>query len=152
MFIFAAEGGSLASPLSEHEVLLFLIQMALLVGVARVMGWAMKSIGQPPVVGELLAGVVLGPTIFGRIAPNSFEWVFGDMTVRSVMFGLAWLGVIMLLVAIGFETDLAIIARYRSAALWVAAGALLFPFAAIASLAFAVPESFIGTRRQPLEN
>lgn len=144
MFIFAVEGGSLASPLSEHEVLVFLIQVALLVGVARVMGWVMKSIGQPPVVGELLAGVALGPTVFGRISPEAFDWVFGDMTVRSVTFGLAWLGVIMLLIAIGFETDLGIIARYRSAALWVAAGALLLPFAATASMAFAVPDSFLG--------
>jgi Kef-type K+ transport system membrane component KefB len=145
VFIFAVEGGgSLASPLSEHQVLVFLIQLALLVGIARVMGWVMKSIGQPPVVGELLAGVVLGPTVFGRIAPEAFDWVFGDLTVRSVMFGLAWLGVIMLLIAIGFETDLGIIARYRGAALWVAAGALLVPFAATASMAFAVPESFVG--------
>ncbi len=145
MLIFAAaEGGSLASPLSEHEVLLFLVQLALLVGVARIFGWLMKLVGQPPVVGELLAGVVLGPTIFGRLAPDAFDWVFGDPTVTSVMFGIAWLGVIMLLVSIGFETDLAIIARYRAAALWVAAGALLVPFAATGSLAFAVPDSFVG--------
>jgi Kef-type K+ transport system membrane component KefB len=61
--------------------------------------------------GQLVAGVILGPTVFGRIAPEAFEWVFGGATVRSVMFGLAWLGVIMLLVVIGFETDLGIIAR-----------------------------------------
>jgi Kef-type K+ transport system membrane component KefB len=142
--LIATEGGSVAAPLSEHEVLVFLVQLALLVGVARIFGWLMKSVGQPAVVGELLAGVVLGPTVFGRFAPDSFDWVFGEPTVTSVVFGISWLGVIMLLVVIGFETDLGIIARFRAAALSVSAGALLIPLATTAALAFLVPESFIG--------
>ncbi len=144
MVPIAAEGGSILAPLGEHEVLVFLVQLVLLVGVARIFGWIMKSVGQPPVVGELLAGVVLGPTIFGRFAPDTFDWVFSEPTVTSVMFGMAWLGVIMLLVVIGFETDLSIITRYKGAALSVAAGALLVPFAAAATAAFAVPDTFVG--------
>lgn len=144
VFVLAAEGGSSAAPLNEHEVLVFLVQLALLVGVARIFGWVMKSVGQPAVVGELLAGVVLGPTLFGRVAPGAFDWVFGEPTVTSVIFGISWLGVIMLLVVIGFETDLGIIARFRKAALSVSAGALLVPLAAAGSLAFLVPDSFVG--------
>lgn len=144
MVVLAAEGGSSAAPLTEHEVLVFLVQLALLVGVARIFGWLMKSIGQPAVVGELLAGVVLGPSLFGRVAPDTFNWVFGEPTVTSVVFGISWLGVIMLLVVIGFETDLGIIARFRGAALSVSAGALLLPLAAAATLAFFVPDSFVG--------
>ncbi len=141
-----ADGGvsTLVAPLDEHQILIFLVQLTLLVGVARVFGWLMKTVGQPPVVGELLAGVILGPTVFGRLAPDSFEWVFGDMSVRSVIFGIAWLAVIMLLVVIGFETDLGIIARYRVAALSVSAGALLVPLLSSGSVAFLVPESFVG--------
>jgi len=142
VFPLAAEG-SLA-PLSEHEILVFLVQLVLLVGVARLFGWIMKSVNQPPVVGELLAGVLLGPSVFGRVAPVSFDWVFGEATVTSVIFAIAWLGVIMLLVVIGFETDLAIINRFRGAALSVAAGALLLPLAATGAAAFLVPESFVG--------
>ena len=134
----------MAAPLSEHEVLVFLVQLALLIGVARIFGWLMKSVGQPPVVGELLAGVLLGPTLFGRFAPETFDWVFGEPTVTSVVFGIAWLGVIFLLVVIGFETDLGIINRFRNAAISVSAGALLIPLAAAATLAFFVPASFVG--------
>lgn len=144
VFVLSAEGGSLAAPLTEHEVLVFLVQLVLLVGVARIFGWLMKSIGQPPVVGELLAGVLLGPTILGRVAPDTFQWVFGEATVRSVMFGMAWIGVIMLLIVIGFETDLGIIARFKGAALSVAGGALLVPFALAFAAAFVVPDSFVG--------
>ena len=133
-----------AAPLSEHEVLIFLVQLVLLIGVARTLGAVMKRVGQPSVVGELLAGVILGPSLFGRVAPGPFDWVFGEEVVTSVMFGLSWLGVIMLLVVIGFETDLGIIARFRSAALGVSAGALLMPLAVVGSLAFLVPQDFIG--------
>ncbi len=146
MLLTATEvGNSFAAPLSEHEVLVFLVQLFLLVAVARILGWVMKSVGQPPVVGELLAGVLLGPTVFGRVLPDGFDWVFGEPTVRSVMFGLAWLGVIMLLVVIGFETDLGIIARFRGAALSVSAGALLLPLGIFIALGYVAPESFVGT-------
>lgn len=133
-----------AAPLSEHEVLVFLIQLSLLIGVARLLGGLVKRFGQPSVVGELAAGVLLGPSLFGRIAPNAFDWVFGEETVTSVIFGLSWLGVIMLLVVIGFETDLAIISRFRNAALSVSAGALLLPLGVVSALAYVAPGSFIG--------
>lgn len=142
--VIAAAGGSPVAPLGEHEVLVFLVQLALLVGVARVFGWMMKSVGQPAVVGELLAGVVLGPSLFGRVAPEAHDWVFGEPTVTSVVFGISWLGVILLLVVIGFETDLGIIARFRKAAASVSAGALLLPLAVAGTLAFLVPEAFVG--------
>ena len=132
------------APLSEHEVLVFLVQILLLVGVARILGWLAKSIGQPPVVGELLAGIILGPTVFGRVAPDAFTWVFGEATVRSVVFGIAWLGVIMLLVVIGFETNLGIIARFKGAALSVSAGALLLPIVVIFPLVHLAPSEFVG--------
>src|ERR671918_2588866 len=92
LVVLSAEGGTSVAPLSEHEVLVFLVQLVLLVGVARIFGWLMKSVGQPAVVGELLAGVVLGPTLFGRVAPETFDWVFGEPAVTSVVFGIAWLG------------------------------------------------------------
>ena len=133
-----------AAPLSEHEVLVFLIQLSLLIGVARLLGGVVKRFGQPSVVGELMAGVLLGPSLFGRVAPGAFDWVFGEETVTSVIFGLSWLGVIMLLVVIGFETDLAIISRFRNAALSVSAGALLLPLGVVSALAYVVPDSFIG--------
>lgn len=133
----------IAPPLDEHQVLVFLIQLSLLVMVARLLGGILKRFGQPPVVGELLAGVMLGPSLFGQVAPDAFRWVFeAEPVVNSAIFGLAWLGVIMLLVVIGFETDLAIISRFRRASLLVSAGSLLIPFGVGVLLALASPEVF----------
>ena len=134
-----------APPLDEHQVLVFLVQLSLLVGVARLLGAGMKAIGQPAVVGELLAGVLLGPSLFAKAAPGAYSWVFEqEPVVNSAVFGLAWLGVIMLLVVIGFETDLAIITRFGKAAVFVSAGSLLIPFGVGVTLAFLAPEDFRG--------
>ncbi|HLU30418.1 MAG TPA: cation/H(+) antiporter, partial [Acidimicrobiia bacterium] len=65
----AASPGSAAAPLTEHQILILLVQILLLVGVARLLGTVMKGLGQPAVVGELLAGVVLGPSLLGVLWP-----------------------------------------------------------------------------------
>lgn len=131
-------------------MLVFLVQLLLLVGLARLLGGLMKSLGQPSVVGELVAGVILGPSVFGALFPEQHAWVWTDEpVVTSAVFGLAWLGVIMLLVAIGFETDLAIIRRFGKAAVFVAAGSLLIPLATGASAGLMAPESFRAEGAQP---
>ena len=140
----ATETGTITAPLTETQILVFLIQLLSLVGVARTLGWLFRRAGQPAVVGELVAGVLLGPSVFGRFAPDAYRWVFSDAGVNSVTFGLAWLGVIMLLVVIGFETNLGIISRFKTAALSSAGGALLIPLAVLVPLSFAVPEAFVG--------
>jgi Kef-type K+ transport system membrane component KefB/nucleotide-binding universal stress UspA family protein len=142
--LLAAQSGAITAPLSESEILVFLVQLLLLVGAARIFGWAFRRMGQPAVVGELAAGIALGPSIFGRMAPDTFSSIFEVPAVNSVTFGLAWLGVIMLLVVIGFETNLSIIARFKTAALSSAAGALLIPLAVIVPLSFLVPDGFVG--------
>jgi Kef-type K+ transport system membrane component KefB/nucleotide-binding universal stress UspA family protein len=135
-----------AAPLDEHQLLVTLVQVALLVGLARLLGGLAGRIGQPPVVGELLAGIVLGPSIFGSLFPDGYAWVFGGgyTTVDAVVFGLAWIGVIMLLVALGYETDLAIIGRFRRAAVSVSVGSFAVPFLLFFSISFLAPSDFVG--------
>jgi Kef-type K+ transport system membrane component KefB len=147
---FLAAGTSEAAALSEHEVLVFLVQVLLLVGVARALGTVMKRLGQPPVVGELLAGVVLGPSIFGSVWPGGYDWVFtADPIVNSATFALAWLGVVFLLVVMGYETDLGIIARFKTAALSVAAGSLILPMIATGAIGLVIAEEFSGAADAP---
>jgi len=145
-----AAGSSETAALSEHEVLVFLVQVMLLVGVARALGTVMKRLGQPPVVGELLAGVVLGPSVFGFVWQGGYDWVFtADPIVNSATFALAWLGVVFLLVVMGYETDLGIIARFRTAALSVAAGSLILPMIATGAVGLLVAEEFSGGADAP---
>ena len=137
--------GTVEAPLTEHQVLVFLVQILLLVAVARLLGGAMKRLGQPPVVGELLAGVILGPSLFGLVLPWAHEWLFlAEPVVNSATFALAWLGVVFLLVVMGFETDLAIIARFKNVALAVATGSLIAPMLVTGALGYFLADQFSG--------
>jgi len=146
----AASPGSAAAPLTEHQILILLVQILLLVGVARLLGTVMKGLGQPAVVGELLAGVVLGPSLLGVLWPAAHDWVFGnELVVNSVTFGLAWLGVVFLLIVMGYETDLEIIARFRNVALNVAAGSLVLPMLVTGALGWLLADQFAGLANPP---
>ena len=141
--VAATESGAFTL-LDEHQLLVFLIQLGLLVGAARLLGGLANKLRQPPVVGQIVAGVVIGPSVLGKFYPGTFEWIFSDPTVGSAIYGLAWLAVIMVLVVIGYETDLGIIMRLRRAAVNVSAGALLVPLVVVGLVALLTPSSFIG--------
>ena len=115
---------------SEHQVLVFLVQLTVLLVVARLLGQACRRVGQPAVVGELAAGVLIGPSVLGRVWPEGFDWLFPIDAVQSgMLFTIGWLGVMLLLVITGFETDLALIGRLGRAAVFVSVGSLVLPFA-----------------------
>ena len=115
-------------PLTEHDLLLFWAQFALLLLVARGMGHLFRRMGQPAVVGELGAGLLIGPSVFGRVLPAQAEWLFpGDAMGSAPILTVAWIGVALLLVETGFETDLGLLKRLGRSAATVSLGSLLVP-------------------------
>lgn len=135
---------TLVSP-SEHDLLLLWVQLPLLLVVAGSLGHLMRRIGQPAVIGELGAGLVLGPSVFGRIWPDGFAWVFpGDALQSAMLLTVAWIGVVLLLVGIGSETDLGLLRQQGKAATLVGAGSLLVPLGAGLGIGLALPDGFVG--------
>ncbi|MBW3611350.1 MAG: cation:proton antiporter [Actinobacteria bacterium] len=127
----------------EHQLLVFWTQFAVLLLVARTLGVAMKRIGQPAVVGELGAGLLLGPSVLGGLLPGVSDWLFPADDVQSAMlFAVSWIGAVFLLVSTGFETDLALIRRLGRGAALVATGSLVVPLAMGIGLGFALPPVF----------
>ena len=132
-------------PIDEHQLLIFWVQFVVLVLVARLLGALMNRIGQPAVVGELAAGLVLGPTVLGALWPSGAEWLFPRDEAQSAMLLIvAWVGIVMLLILTGFETDLALIRRLGMAAVAVAAGSVIVPFVLGLGTGFVLPGEFIG--------
>lgn len=128
---------------SEHQLLVFWTQFAVLLLVARLLGLAMRRIGQPAVVGELAAGLLLGPSLLGAVAPGVTDWLFPADDVQSAMlFTVSWIGAVFLLVSTGFETDLDLIKRLGRGAALVAAGSLLIPLTLGVGLGAALPPVF----------
>ena len=133
------------TPLHEHQLLVFWVQIAALVGLARILGLALRRIGQPSVIGELAAGLILGPSIFGQIWPAGFSWFLPSGPAQgAALNSVSWIGAALLLVVTGFETDLDLIARFRRATVSVAAGSIVVPFAAGLAVGFALPSVFVG--------
>lgn len=131
--------------LHEHQLLLFWLQLLVLLASARGLGALARSMGQPGVVGELAAGLLLGPSVLGRIAPGLFEWLFPpEPTQRALVAAVAWIGVFLLLVDTGFETDLGLIRRFRRAMLRVCVGSLVLPVCVGIAIGLALPASFLG--------
>ncbi len=99
--------------LDEHELLVFWTQLFALLALARGLGYLCRAVGLPTVIGELGAGVLLGPSVFGRVWESGFAWFLPDSDIQAgALQGVAWLGAAMLLVVTGFETDLGLISRF----------------------------------------
>lgn len=137
-------------PLDEHHLLVFWIQVASLVILARLLGWGMRRIGMPGIIGELAAGVILGPSIFGKVWPDGFEWYLpGEELQSGALLAVGWVGLAFLLVVTGFETDLGLITKLGRPAVHVTVGSMLLPLFGGIVLGGALPDSFLIAGEHP---
>jgi Kef-type K+ transport system membrane component KefB len=130
--------------LSEFQILHFLVQVGALLLASRVLADLMKRWGQAAVIGELLAGVMLGPSILGHLAPAVYGWLFpNDPLVSHLLEALAWIGVIALLLYIGLETDLGILGGMGRTAAVVSVFGMVIPFACGLGLGWLLPAHYL---------
>ncbi len=146
-----ASGQGIIKPLGHHELMLFLLQLALLLLVSRGLGEFMRRIDLPPVVGELLAGVLLGPSLFGLILPDLQAHIFPRSQIQAdLLSAVSWLGVLFLLIVTGIETDLNLIMRKGKTALLISLGGIVVPFTTGLGLGWLIPEDFLANPSQRL--
>jgi Kef-type K+ transport system membrane component KefB len=109
--------------MTDQEVQLFLVDLAIIILLARLLGMAAKRLGQPPVIGEIIAGILLGPTLFdGKITATLFP-----MTLRQPLSALANLGVVMFMFAVGYLLDLRLIRGRERVAASVSVSSIILP-------------------------
>jgi Kef-type K+ transport system membrane component KefB len=115
----------------QSELLLFftLLQLGIIVLAGRVGGGIAIKIGQSAVVGEIILGILLGPSLFGMIAPDLFAWVFHS-TSPGPLSMLSQIGLIFLMFQIGQEFDFSHlkISRHRNTMISVAVASMVAPF------------------------
>src|SRR4051812_38876279 len=135
-----AEGGKSAGP-SEF---LLVAQIVLLIAVGRGLGEIMQRLGQPSVIGELLAGILLGPSLFGWVWPDAQHAIFPKTPEQKAMIdGIAQFGILLLLLLTGMETDLKLVRRVGKAAAIISVAGIVVPFVCGFALGQFLPESLL---------
>jgi Kef-type K+ transport system membrane component KefB len=119
---------------------LLLGQIALIIIVARLAGGLFRKLGQPAVVGEMAAGIALGPSLFGQVSPELFAVVFPSDALEKLGF-LSQLGLMLFLFVIGMHLDLQVLRSKARSAVVISHASIMIPFTLGMALAgFLYPE------------
>jgi Kef-type K+ transport system membrane component KefB len=122
--------GLLSEPLPR-----FITQIGLIILVSRLLGLLVRRLGQPMVIAEITAGILLGPSLFGLIWPNAYRLVFAPDSMR--VLGLAsQLGLVLFMFLIGLELDPAMLRGRTRASVTISHASIVVPFGFGAILAF----------------
>ena len=116
--------------LSPDQIVRLLLAVAALLATGRILGELVRKFGQPSVLGEMLAGIVLGPTVLGAFAPEAMEFLFpmkGNVPVA--LDALTTVAISLFLLVAGMEVDLSMMFRQGRVAVCVGLGSMLVPFA-----------------------
>ncbi|WP_254766647.1 cation:proton antiporter [Salinilacihabitans rarus] len=142
-------------PLENEQLLWLFVMLTLLLVTARVLGELATRLNLPSVVGELTAGIVLGPSLIDAVVvvTDAVTWLEGEavdpQTQLYLVEVVAWIGLLMLIVLTGLETDLDLIVAKATESTLIALASIVVPFAVGFAFAWYLPERFIapgGTR------
>jgi Kef-type K+ transport system membrane component KefB/nucleotide-binding universal stress UspA family protein len=122
----------------------FIAEIVLLLLVGRILGEGMQRLGQPAIMGQLIAGILLGPSLFGAIWPEGQKAIFPAAPEQKAMIdAVSQLGIIMLLLLTGMETDLKLVRKVGPAAIAVSVTGIVVPFACGFALGQVLPEAIL---------
>jgi Kef-type K+ transport system membrane component KefB/mannitol/fructose-specific phosphotransferase system IIA component len=122
-------GITVMQSLTPDNIVVFFLSLGLLLGVARVLGELAQRLHQPAVLGELLAGVILGPTVLGSVAPETGAFLFPQEGPNSIALNaFTTLAVTLLMLVAGMEVDLSTIWRQGRIGLKVGTAGMVIPF------------------------
>jgi len=135
---------------SHHDVLVLLLQIALLLLVARAFGELAQRFKQPAVMGEILAGIVLGPSFLSSLVPPLDAWLVPHTATQGYLLEeVGMFGAIFLLLITGLEVDVGLIRRHAKTALSLAAGGFFLPFISGFLLSLFLPRDLFADPNQP---
>jgi Kef-type K+ transport system membrane component KefB/mannitol/fructose-specific phosphotransferase system IIA component len=127
--------------LDTFEITIFLFSIGVMLFAARSLGELLRLVKQPIVIGEILAGIILGPTIFGLLLPEQYNFLFNSSkNIEIALDGITTLAVVMLLLVSGIEVDLSVTIKQGKAALYTSIMGILFPFTVGFGMAYYFPD------------
>jgi Kef-type K+ transport system membrane component KefB len=131
-------------PLGAHDVLVFLIELGLLLLTALVLGRIAARFGQPAVVGELCAGVLLGPSLLAKVWPAAETWLFPPNPAQfHLLDAVGQVGVLLLVGITGLEIDLSLVRRRGITAARISLSGIVIPLGLGVATGFLFPASLV---------
>ncbi|MBX9808483.1 MAG: cation:proton antiporter [Flavobacteriaceae bacterium] len=121
----------------QHPLAILLAQIITIIVVARFFGWVFRKIGQPSVIGEIIAGIVLGPSLLGLYFPEFSIVLFPIESLGNLQF-LSQIGLILFMFIIGMELDLKVLRNRAKEAVVISHASIVIPFALGIGLAYFV--------------
>jgi len=132
------------TPSRGASEVIFLLEIIVLLVCGRLLGELMQRIGQPPVMGQLIAGILLGPSVLGALWPALEHTLFPTSPDQKAMLdAVAQLGILLLLLLTGMETDLMVVRRSRGTAFSVSIAGIVVPFLCGVLLGELLPDTIL---------
>ena len=125
----------------RHPLAILLLQVVAIILAARLLGWVCKKIGQPSVIGEIAAGIILGPSFVGAYFPGLSASLFPAESLGNLQF-LSQIGLILFMFVIGMELDLKILKNQAREAVVISHASIVIPFALGMGMAYFMYERF----------
>ncbi|MGO4820270.1 MULTISPECIES: cation:proton antiporter domain-containing protein [unclassified Flavobacterium] len=125
----------------QDPLAILLAQIVTIILVARLFGWIFKKIGQPTVIGEIIAGIVLGPSLVGMYFPEFSAALFPVESLGNLKF-LSQIGLILFMFVIGMELDIKVLKNKASEAVVISHASIVIPFALGIGLSYFVYNKF----------
>lgn len=129
-------GHSFAEPLA-----ILLAQIITIIIIARLFGWLFNKIGQPTVIGEIIAGIVLGPSLIGAYFPDFYHTLFPESSFGNLKI-LSSIGLILFMFVVGMELDLKVLRTKMHEAVVISHASIIIPFALGMALAYFLYDTF----------
>lgn len=124
-----------------HPLAILLLQIVTIIVVARIFGFFCKKIGQPSVIGEIIAGIFLGPSFIGMYFPEFSQFVFPEKSMDNLKF-LSQIGLILFMFVVGMELELKTLKNKANHAVVISHASIIFPFTLGVGLAYLIYSEF----------
>lgn len=127
----------------HHPLSILILQILVIIIASRLLGWLMSLIGQPTVIGEIMAGIMLGPSLLGLYFPEITTFLFPPASLGNIQF-LSQIGLILFMFIIGMELDVGLLKKKAESAVIISHASIIIPYALGVTLAY-----FLYTRFAP---
>lgn len=125
----------------HHPLAIFLLQLVLIIIVSRLFGYLFRKMGQPGVMGEMIAGIALGPSLMGWLTPGFSEFIFPPSSMGNLQM-LSQVGLVLFMFVVGMELDLNIVKKKAGSAVVISHASIVIPYGLGVALSYFMYRSY----------